>query len=127
MVGESVSRWPDVVRRAVAEGHTIGSHTFYHTDDTEVVDSRFTLELDATQRAMRAVSHAHNLCSAALRGFPPQRPTCSTPSGAADIDSETMRTPACPPSWNRPEQPGRHRPKSVVHEVVLRRWPRWSN
>ncbi|MFZ1913321.1 MAG: glycosyltransferase, partial [Propionicimonas sp.] len=56
VVGESVSRWPDVVRRAVAEGHPIGSHTFYHTDDTEVVDSRFTLELDATQRAMRAVS-----------------------------------------------------------------------
>ena len=57
VVGEQAARWPNILRRAVAEGHTIGSHTYYHTDDTQVDDGRLKLELDATQRVIKAITH----------------------------------------------------------------------
>jgi len=30
MVGEHAQRWPDIVRRTIAEGHSVGSHSWHH-------------------------------------------------------------------------------------------------
>ena len=38
MVGENVARYPDIVARILAEGHTLGNHTFNHLNGTKVSD-----------------------------------------------------------------------------------------
>ena len=56
VVGQNVERYPDVVRRMVAEGHEVGNHTFTHPNMGEVGPRRVRLELNATERAIEAVT-----------------------------------------------------------------------
>jgi peptidoglycan/xylan/chitin deacetylase (PgdA/CDA1 family) len=52
VVGERAAQYPDIIRRIVGEGHTLGHHTFFHREPsqtstrallTEVVKTRATL------------------------------------------------------------------------------------
>jgi cellulose synthase/poly-beta-1,6-N-acetylglucosamine synthase-like glycosyltransferase/peptidoglycan/xylan/chitin deacetylase (PgdA/CDA1 family)/spore germination protein YaaH len=56
VVGQNVEKYPDAVRRMVAEGHEIGNHTFTHPNMAQVGKRRVRLELNATERAIEAVT-----------------------------------------------------------------------
>ncbi|MFI5213840.1 MAG: polysaccharide deacetylase family protein [Gemmatimonadales bacterium] len=56
VVGQNVEKYPDAVRRMVAEGHEVGNHTFTHPNMAEVGKRRVRLELNATERAIEAVT-----------------------------------------------------------------------
>ncbi|MGK5737433.1 bifunctional polysaccharide deacetylase/glycosyltransferase family 2 protein [Micromonospora sp. URMC 103] len=52
VVGARVNEHPDLVRRILAEGHEIGSHTFTHSDLAAVPAWRRDLELSLTRKAV---------------------------------------------------------------------------
>jgi cellulose synthase/poly-beta-1,6-N-acetylglucosamine synthase-like glycosyltransferase/peptidoglycan/xylan/chitin deacetylase (PgdA/CDA1 family) len=52
VVGSRVAAHPEVVRRALREGHEIGSHTFTHADLASVPAWRANVELRLTQSAL---------------------------------------------------------------------------
>lgn len=55
MIGEKMEENPRLVQRVYAEGHEIGSHTFFHPDLGLVSDRRVLLELNATQRSVESI------------------------------------------------------------------------
>ncbi|GAA1352915.1 glycosyltransferase [Streptomyces beijiangensis] len=52
VTGANASRYPDLVRRMVAEGHEVGVHTFNHPDLSYQSRSRINWELSQTQLAL---------------------------------------------------------------------------
>ena len=56
VIGANAERRPELVRRIVGEGHEIGVHTFTHPNIAEVSPRRVRLELNATQRAIEAIT-----------------------------------------------------------------------
>ena len=57
LVGERAERCPDLVRRIVAEGHTIGNHTFTHSGFFPLRSrARMTDELERTRRLLQALT-----------------------------------------------------------------------
>lgn len=56
VIGRNAETHPDLVRRAVDEGHEIGSHTFNHPNLDLTTDERTEMELNATQRAIQGIT-----------------------------------------------------------------------
>ncbi|PKP73381.1 MAG: glycosyl transferase, partial [Alphaproteobacteria bacterium HGW-Alphaproteobacteria-6] len=56
LIGSNVMDTPATVRRMIAEGHEIGSHTFLHPDIEVISDLRRSLELNALQRLLISVT-----------------------------------------------------------------------
>ncbi len=52
VVGSQVAKHPDLLRRIVEEGHTIGNHTYDHADMSELSPMRMRAELRSTQQAV---------------------------------------------------------------------------
>ena len=51
VVGHYLTSAPDMVKRMVAEGHTIGNHTYHHPNMSEITDSTaFANELSLVER-----------------------------------------------------------------------------
>src|SRR5439155_7947984 len=61
---------PELVRREVAAGHDVGSHTFTHADLSSLPRWRQNLELSLTQTALAGAASVH---TALMR--PPYSPT----------------------------------------------------
>ena len=59
VVGSEVLSHPSLVRRELAEGHDIGSHTFTHADLGTLPVWRQRLELSLTQSALASAAHTH--------------------------------------------------------------------
>ncbi|WP_407569072.1 glycosyltransferase [Deinococcus altitudinis] len=55
VVGLQAQQYPALLRREVAEGHEIGSHTFTHPNLSMVSHTQVRLELDATQRLIQSI------------------------------------------------------------------------
>ena len=56
VVGHYLETAPDLVRRMVAEGHTVGNHTYHHPDMSAIADrERFAAELTAVEEAYATV------------------------------------------------------------------------
>jgi peptidoglycan/xylan/chitin deacetylase (PgdA/CDA1 family)/spore germination protein YaaH len=55
VVGLNAARAPDLVRRAFAEGHVIGNHSFTHPDIERVGDGRLQMELEGTARLVETL------------------------------------------------------------------------
>ena len=55
VIGTNAEREPDLVRRAFAEGHVIGNHSFTHPDIDAVDDQRLRLELELTSRLVETL------------------------------------------------------------------------
>lgn len=49
VVGERAARYPDLIRRIVAEGHELGNHTWTHSEPSKTTTSAFLDEVDRTQ------------------------------------------------------------------------------
>jgi cellulose synthase/poly-beta-1,6-N-acetylglucosamine synthase-like glycosyltransferase/peptidoglycan/xylan/chitin deacetylase (PgdA/CDA1 family)/spore germination protein YaaH len=56
MVGANMEKYPDLVRRIVREGHTVGVHTYSHPNIALVSEERANLEFNATQRLVEAIT-----------------------------------------------------------------------
>lgn len=56
MVGANMEKHPEIVRRIVREGHTIGIHTYTHPNLALVSQDRSYLEFNATQRLIEAIT-----------------------------------------------------------------------
>jgi peptidoglycan/xylan/chitin deacetylase (PgdA/CDA1 family)/GT2 family glycosyltransferase len=56
VIGANVVKYPDLVRRMIDEGHEVGSHTFFHPEDTAAGAERLRLELNALQRLLASVT-----------------------------------------------------------------------
>ena len=52
VVGRQVKKNPELLRRIVEEGHTIGNHTYDHADLSALSPRRMRLELRRTQKAV---------------------------------------------------------------------------
>src|ERR687898_2164393 len=52
VLGRHVKERPGLLRRIVKEGHTIGNHTYNHTDMSDQSEKRMRLELRRTQAAV---------------------------------------------------------------------------
>jgi cellulose synthase/poly-beta-1,6-N-acetylglucosamine synthase-like glycosyltransferase/peptidoglycan/xylan/chitin deacetylase (PgdA/CDA1 family) len=52
VVGAEVNKHPELVRRMLAEGHEVGSHTFTHADLTSAPDWRRDLEITLARNAI---------------------------------------------------------------------------
>ena len=57
VVGHFLESAPDIVKRMVAEGHTVGNHTYHHPDMSQIADQvSFQKEMDAVQDKFREVT-----------------------------------------------------------------------
>lgn len=56
VIGKNVVKNPEIARRIVAEGHTLGGHTMTHPDLTGVPQWRSNYELASTERLIRATT-----------------------------------------------------------------------
>jgi len=56
MVGNQMLRYPDLLRRVVAEGHEVGNHTYSHSNISRIGEDLLRLELNATQRVFESVT-----------------------------------------------------------------------
>jgi peptidoglycan/xylan/chitin deacetylase (PgdA/CDA1 family) len=52
VVGSQVEKHPDLLRRIVDEGHTIGNHTYDHADMSHLTPGQMRVELQRTQKAV---------------------------------------------------------------------------
>lgn len=54
VIGSEARKNPKLLKRIVAEGHEIGSHTYSHPHISEIKIPRFRFELNATQRVLES-------------------------------------------------------------------------
>jgi len=52
VIGNSVSNYPEIARRIVAEGHEIGNHTYDHPNLTKLSNAQVRSELNRTRDAI---------------------------------------------------------------------------
>ncbi|MGB9711827.1 MAG: polysaccharide deacetylase family protein [Dissulfurimicrobium sp.] len=56
MIGSNMERYPDIVKRVLEEGHTVGIHTYTHPNIAKVSSERAYLEFNATQRLFEVLT-----------------------------------------------------------------------
>jgi cellulose synthase/poly-beta-1,6-N-acetylglucosamine synthase-like glycosyltransferase/peptidoglycan/xylan/chitin deacetylase (PgdA/CDA1 family)/spore germination protein YaaH len=56
VIGQNMSNWPGLIRREIAEGHVVGSHTFTHPNLAAITTPQVDFELNATQRLFEVVT-----------------------------------------------------------------------
>ncbi len=78
-IGENMQTWPELVQREVAEGHTVGSHTYTHPNIAETPASETDLELNLTQRLFEV------LTGRSMRLFRPPYLGDADPSTPAEV------------------------------------------
>lgn len=52
VVGNNVDKYPELHRRIVAEGHTIGNHTYNHTQGVKVSTDRFISDVERASKVV---------------------------------------------------------------------------
>ncbi|WP_245958711.1 bifunctional polysaccharide deacetylase/glycosyltransferase family 2 protein [Microbacterium bovistercoris] len=104
LVGTAAAEHPDIVRRIIAEGHEIGTHTLTHADLAGAPDWRTDIEFDGAQSA---VAGAGGITTSLFRP-----PYSSTP-GALDKGT-----------WDVVEDAGARGYLSVLSTLDSRDWER---
>jgi len=56
VVGSNAERYPDLIRRIIAEGHELGNHTYTHADISDMPPAIVKLELNASQRSIESIA-----------------------------------------------------------------------
>lgn len=56
VIGQNMQARPDLVRREIAEGHIVGSHTWTHPNIGELPNPEVVVELTATQRLFETIT-----------------------------------------------------------------------
>lgn len=105
VLGANAEKYPALLRRIVAEGHEIGSHTFTHTNLAAMPEQQVTLELNATQRVIENATGLSTLL------FRPPFDADSQPEDVAqlrplqiaqDLGYLTVLERVDPQDWDRP-------------------------
>ena len=105
LLGQQAENYPGIVRRIVAEGHEIGSHTYTHTNLALVSPERVRTELNATQRLIQTITGRSTTL------FRPPYEADSRPNELAEItplviaqnlDYLTVMESIDPEDWERP-------------------------
>ncbi|MCA9825095.1 MAG: polysaccharide deacetylase family protein [Dehalococcoidia bacterium] len=98
VLGKEVERKPSMAARIVAEGHTIGNHTYHHRDLSGAGLDAFVAEVGSTQQAIANATGHTSLC---LR--PPYGATGPTVRARADqLGLVTVLWDIDPQDWRRP-------------------------
>lgn len=79
LVGVNAEKYPDLVRRIVAEGHEIGNHTYYHSNLSICWPEHVRLELNATQLLIETITGRSTTL------FRPPYNADTSPSSLADL------------------------------------------
>jgi len=79
LVGVNAEKYPDLVRRIVAEGHEIGNHTYYHPNLAICWPEHIKLELNATQLLLETITGRSTTL------FRPPYAADTSPSSLADL------------------------------------------
>jgi len=77
VVGEMAARYPDLVREELAEGHSVGNHTYHHVNLTKILPRDVATEVQA--------------CGDVLQRITGQRPHLFRPPGG-DYDKSVIET-----------------------------------
>lgn len=56
LVGQNVVKYPDIVKRIVKDGHTIGVHTWSHEDLTKLDDATATAQILSARSVIKAMT-----------------------------------------------------------------------
>lgn len=56
VVGERAEQYPDLVREEVAEGHSVGNHTYHHVNLSKVTPEQAAVEIKACGEVVRAIT-----------------------------------------------------------------------
>ena len=56
VVGSNAERYPDLIRRIIADGHELGSHTYTHADISAMPPAIVKLELNAAERIIECLT-----------------------------------------------------------------------
>jgi peptidoglycan-N-acetylglucosamine deacetylase len=56
LLGQEVAKRPDITRRIVTEGHTLGNHTYHHPDLAKIDDQRVFEEISKTQNIIYEIT-----------------------------------------------------------------------
>ncbi len=51
-VGDNVTRYPELIRQVVDDGHTVGNHTFHHLDGWKTTKQDFMLDVKMCQQVL---------------------------------------------------------------------------
>jgi len=115
VIGEKAIEHPELLRRMVAEGHTLGSHSYTHPDMSKVPPSWLRFELNSTQRVVEAYT-GRSLRLLRIPYFGDAEPTTENELGPAlaaqrlgyvnvglHVDAE---------DWQRPGVP------AIIHNVL---------
>jgi peptidoglycan/xylan/chitin deacetylase (PgdA/CDA1 family) len=62
-LGRQAEAHPDLVRRIVAEGHTIGNHTWNHVHLRGLSEDRFRFEVDHSAEVLQSISGQEVVCT----------------------------------------------------------------
>ena len=79
LVGVNAEKYPNLVRRIVAEGHEIGNHTYYHPNLALCWPEHVRLELNATQILLETIT------GRSTTFFRPPYNADTSPSSLADL------------------------------------------
>ena len=56
VIGHMADKYPDLVRREVADGHEVGNHTYSHVTLTKIPEEQIDVEYQATDDAIRRIA-----------------------------------------------------------------------
>lgn len=124
VIGSSLLESPDIVRRMVADGHEVGSHTFFHPDIERISGFRMMLELNALQRLLGSVTgHGTVLFRTPYgRGNGPLTATEARPFLALDQGGYVVvGSNVVPPDWQNAA------PEQIVASVMAQLAPTGGN
>lgn len=103
VVGHMLESAPDIVKRMVADGHTVGNHTYHHPDMSKISDeASFRKEMDDTADLFREVTGTEM----AMYYRPPQgKYSISNLQMAKDMGYSTFFWSLAYVDWNTDAQP----------------------
>jgi polysaccharide deacetylase family sporulation protein PdaB len=55
VIGQNAEKYPDIIKREVAEGHEIGNHTYSHPDLHKIDIDKFLEEIEKTQTTIEDI------------------------------------------------------------------------
>ncbi len=99
VIGRLVERYPDIVRRMVAEGHEVANHTWSHPTLTALGDHGVLREIDRTQEVIwRVTGHVPTTMRPPYGAFSPRQSRML----AAARNLPTIIWSVDPQDWRRP-------------------------
>ncbi|AZO94781.1 LysM peptidoglycan-binding domain-containing protein [Halocella sp. SP3-1] len=56
LMGKRINNYPEVVKRIIAEGHIVASHSWSHPDLTKLSPAELSLEIDKTEKTLAGIT-----------------------------------------------------------------------